>query len=475
MAHSTAADRRPPERPAPVGHPFLIVWFGQTVSAIGSMLSGVGIAVWVFLETGSAAWLGALIAVAGLPSVVLMPWMRTLDRLPRRRVMIAGDLLAALAALGVLVLVAADRVQVWQLVVASFVGGAGTAFQVPAFQAAIPTLVPAEALARANGLTQFGPAVGVTIGPLLAAPVVGWWGLAGIVVIDLVTFVVAVGTTLAVRFGDRADAVDETSESPDDGSWRAAFAWLWGPGRALLALLGVMAVVNLVLSGSNVAWFALAIELGGTELAGVPLAAGGVAMIAGSVLIGARGLPARRIRGFALALVAIGLGCFVAAAAPSLTLLTIGVALALLVVPATNAAVATVFHEHVPVGMQGRVFAARGAIGQSLQPVGSIAAGGMIAAVAEPAMADGAWAGRTVGRLIGTGAERAPALVLIVVGIALALIALRLATSWIVAELDRPLPPRDPAADGHVISGQSPPEQVPGGGRSPAAPVVSRR
>ncbi len=50
-----------------LGHRFFIVWAGQTVSAIGSSLSGVGVAVYVFLETGSAAWLGLLTALAALP------------------------------------------------------------------------------------------------------------------------------------------------------------------------------------------------------------------------------------------------------------------------------------------------------------------------------------------------------------------------------------------------------------------------
>ncbi len=436
---------------AGVGTRFLIVWAGQTLSSIGSMVSGVGLGVWVFLETGSAAWLGALIAIASLPTIVLMPFMHHVDRLSRRTVMVAGDLLAALAALVVLALALTDRVEIWHLVIAGFVGGAGGAFQIPAFQAAIPSLVPTDALARANGLTQFGPAVGITIGPLLAAPVVGLWGLAGVVVVDLVTFGIAVVTTLAVRFGDLPVDDERTAAAmveADDGSARSALRWLRGPGRALLALLLMMSAVNLALSGSNVAIFALSVELGGTSLAGVPLAAGGVAMIVGSIAIGARGLPSHRIRTFAGGLIVVAVGFCIAASRPSLVAVTIGIAVALVVVPVVNAAMSTVFHEHVPGSMQGRVFALRGAIGQSLQPAGSMAAGVLIAAVAEPAMDDGGWGARTVGRVIGTGAERAPALVMIAVGIALALLGVRLASSWIVEVLDRPAADVEHTSDG---------------------------
>ena len=440
----SAADTE--RRPA-LGTRFFAIWFGQTLSAIGSTLSGVGIGVWVFLETGSAAWLGVLVAVANLPPVVLIPFMRHIDRLSRRWVMVAGDALAAVAALATLILAMSDRLEVWQLAIAAFVSGAGGAFQIPAFQAAIPALVAPEALARANGLTQFGPAVGITVGPLLAAPVVGWWGLEGVVIIDLVTFTIAIATVVAVRFGDVRGPTPD-----DDGSWAAALTWLRGDGRALLGLLLAMAAINLVLSSVNVSLLALAVEVGGTSLAGVPLAAGGVAMIVGSIAVGARGLPARRMRFCALSLSIFGLGCWIAAARPSVALITVGTFVALLAVPAVNATMATIFHEHVPESMHGRVFALRGAIGQSLGPVGSVFAGVLIATVAEPAMGSDGWAGRTVGQVIGTGADRAPALMMLATGIALGLLALRIGTSWIVAELDRARPDEQPEPDPEGVS-----------------------
>lgn len=435
-----------PERRAapPLGRDFLIVWVGQALSAIGSMLSGVGISVWAFLETGSAAWLGVLIAVGAAPSIVLMPVMGVVDRLPRRRVMILADLVSALAASALLALASADRLEMWHLAIIAAVSGSGAAFQAPAFQAAIPELVEPEALGRANGLNQFGPALGITIGPLLAAPLVGWWGIAAVAAVDLITFLVAVTTVLAVRFGPSPDRsaptqTDASAPSSDDavdaGDWSAAFAWLRGPGRALVTLLLTMAVVNFVLSAFNVSILALAVDVGGTGGAGVPLAMGGVAMIAGSIVGGARGVPQRRIRAVAVALAAFGVGTVIAALRPSLAVLTIGVVIALASVPMVNAAMATIFHERVPGSMQGRVFAIRGALGQSLGPAGSLSMGAFIALVAQPAM-DGGWASGSLGAVIGTGPERGPAMALVACGVALLALAARLGSSWINGALD---------------------------------------
>ena len=54
-----------------LGRRFLIVWAGQCLSTIGSTLSGVGVAVYVYLETGDATWLGVLAAVSALPFLVV--------------------------------------------------------------------------------------------------------------------------------------------------------------------------------------------------------------------------------------------------------------------------------------------------------------------------------------------------------------------------------------------------------------------
>ena len=180
-----------PARP-PLGRRFLTVWAGQTLSAIGSTLSAIGAAVYVFVETGSATWLGVLVASAAIPFVVTGPLLSLVDRFPRRTVMIAADVIAATGTIAALALALAGRLEVWQLAAAGFVGGVGTSFQIPAAQAAVPELVEPEALGRANGLYQLGPAAGIIAGPVLATPLVAWWGVEAVLLADLATFVVAV-------------------------------------------------------------------------------------------------------------------------------------------------------------------------------------------------------------------------------------------------------------------------------------------
>lgn len=413
-----------------LGRRFLAVWSGQTVSAIGSEVSGLGIAVYVFVETGSATWLGLLTALATLPRVLALPYMTVVDRLPRRTMMLLGDSVAALGPVLLLLLALIGEVAVWQLGVAAFVTGTGSAFQAPAAQAAVPLLVAPGALGRANGLMQLGPAVGIVVGPLLAAPLVAWWGLTVVLVVDLVTFAVAVATVAAVRF---AEPVRPADAAPTDLAWRPALDWLNGPGRPLRTLLFTGAAVNGVLALFNLGLLALATEIAGPARAGLPIAAIGVALVAGSLWAGARGVADDRIGTFTLGLTTTAVGCAVAAAGPHLELVIVGGVLAVVLIPAVNAASATIFQEHVPPEMQGRVFGLRGAIGGALYPISAALGGLLIDRVGAPLM-DGPLAG-SLGRLIGAGSERGAALVVLSGGLALAGLGVYLARSPIRAAL----------------------------------------
>lgn len=433
-----------------LGRRFLTVWLGQSLSLVGSTVSAVGVAVWVYLETGSVAWLGGLAAMAALPSLVTGPFLPIIDRVSRRRMMLVADTVASVGTVVALALAAADRLEVWHLVAAAFVGGVGTAFQFPAFQAAVPLLVDRDALGRANGLNQFGPALGVVIGPVLATPLVAWWGVEAVLVLDVSTFVIAIACTAAVRFSDAdAPATDHPAtdraatdrrapdgDPVDDGSWRSALAFLRGDGRPLVVLLVVMAVTNFVLAFFNVAIISLATLLGGAAKAGLALGAGGLAMLVGSIVLGRRGVAPRRVRTFAMALALTGTGCLIGALRAEFVVLVVGVVIALGMVPAVNAAVATIYHEWVPPSMYGRVFGLRAAIGRGLEPLGAVTAGFVIAAVAEPTMESGGFGAGTIGRVIGTGTERGPAAMLALVGLALVALGVWVSRSRINGVLD---------------------------------------
>jgi MFS family permease len=416
--------------PASLGVRFWIVWTGQTLSVVGSSVSAMAAAIFVYLETGSIAWLSALATLATLPTLVVLPLLGRLDRWSRRSVMIVADTAAATATATAAVLAALGGLDPWHLVVLAVVSGAANAFQGPAYQAALPALAPPSAIDRANGLVQLGPAVGIVIGPAIASALMVWSGIGAVLVLDLLTFAVAVVASLAVRLAPTP--VDDAERS----GWTPALRFLTGPGRHLLRLIVAIALVNFVLGGYNVALLALGLELGGVGRVGMLSAVSGAVMIASSLVVGARGLPTRRGRALALSLAVMGAAIAAGAVRPSFLCLVLGVAVALGSVPVANAISSTVFHETVPLHLQGRVFGLRAGLGQGLSPLGSIVMGVTTATVIEPALRGGGWMDDAIGPVIGHGVERAPAVAMVAAGVVLVALAMWLCRSGTTAALD---------------------------------------
>src|SRR3984957_249076 len=86
--------------------PFRLYFSGQVVSASGTFLQQTAIGWLVFKLTGSASSLGLVLAVGGLPSLILGPWGGTIaDRADLRRLLIVTQTLFGILA-GILFILA---------------------------------------------------------------------------------------------------------------------------------------------------------------------------------------------------------------------------------------------------------------------------------------------------------------------------------------------------------------------------------
>src|SRR3972149_2950493 len=180
---------------------FFTVWGGQLVSILGSTMSAFGLQLWVYAETGSVTNLALAPRPSPPPAVLISPFAGALvDRWDRRKVMLASDAVAGVATLCVAGLYATDSLHLWHIYVLVAVGSMGSAFQAPAWLASIPLLVPKPHLGRANGLVQLNDGLSLVMAPALAGVVLVASGLGAILLIDVATFLFAVGTLAVVRF-----------------------------------------------------------------------------------------------------------------------------------------------------------------------------------------------------------------------------------------------------------------------------------
>jgi len=153
---------------AALGSPgFRLLGLGQVGSVTAEQVLTVAVTVSVLDAGGDASAVGLVLATRGLASVgFLLAGGVWADRLPRRRVLIAAYLVAALSA-GVLVLIP-PRPPMWSLASVIFVAGAADAFIRPAFGAILRSVLADDQ--RVSGMALLGICVraGVIAGPALA-------------------------------------------------------------------------------------------------------------------------------------------------------------------------------------------------------------------------------------------------------------------------------------------------------------------
>jgi MFS family permease len=179
---------------------FRLLFFGQAISWLGTGMVGVALAFAVLSVTGSVSDLGFVFAARSLPMVVfLLAGGVFADRLPRRGVMIAADLVR-LASQGLLAaLLIAGVANLWQIVVLVTVGGAATAFFNPAVTGLVAQTVSSERLQQANALRSVSASLGGVLGPALAGVLVATVGAGYALAVDAATFALSAGFLAQLR------------------------------------------------------------------------------------------------------------------------------------------------------------------------------------------------------------------------------------------------------------------------------------
>lgn len=161
---------------APFRHrAYLLVWIGAMVSNVGTWMETTALSYYV-ADTSQASWSGVVAAAGFLPTALLSPlggaWA---DRFDRRKILILTNVFSLVVASLVALLVATGHATPLLLAVFALLGGCGHALGFPAFQAALPDLVPPEELVAAIGLSSTQWNLGRILGPT-AAGVAIWIG-----------------------------------------------------------------------------------------------------------------------------------------------------------------------------------------------------------------------------------------------------------------------------------------------------------
>ena len=405
---------------------FLIIWFGQLVSLVGSQLTGFALGVWVYDQTRSVLMLALTMVAVQAPMVILSPIAGVLaDRWDRRTAMIVSDFGAGLAVLAAAILYLTQRLQPWMVTPINFWMAAFGSLIWPAYTASVSLLVPGEQYGRANGIVQLGEAIPQIAGPAIAGALYVIIHVGNMALIDFATYVFAIALMLLlVRIPK--PPVSAESHLVQASVWKEMrYGWDYIQARpGLLRLLTYFLSMNLLFGIMQPLFVPLILDNWDASVLGYLGTTLGVGMLAGTLVMSAWGGTKRKVHTIlaaglvqSLTMAAFGLRAWI----PLLAVTGFGF---MSVEPMMTASSQAIWQSKVAPDVQGRVFGVRRMIAWSAQIAAPLLAAPLADHVFKPAMASGGSLAPLLGRIIGTGAGRGVGLLITLLGLIMVVVTL---------------------------------------------------
>ncbi|GMQ78301.1 MAG: MFS transporter [Anaerolineae bacterium] len=359
--------------------PYFSFWTGQAVSLLGSRVVAFAVIWWLTRSSGSATVLAMATLVGLVPEIVLGPFAGVLvDRWNRRIVMIAADAGVALASLFLAYLYWIDATEIWHIYLILFIRSLIGSFQWPAFLASTALMVPDDQLTRVNGLNQGVGGLINIIGPPLGALLMGVMPLAGVMLVDTFTAVLAILPLLFI-FVPQPPRVEIEDERPSYwADLREGFDYIinW---RGLLALIGLAVVIKIALTPAFSLLPLLIFDYFDGTAAQFSLAeaALGIGIVVGGIILAVWGGFQRRIFTSLFGIILLGFGLLALGLVPD----TLFIAAVLLVfflgltTPIIDGPIMAILQGSVTPDMQGRVFTLITSLVSITTPIGLVIAG----------------------------------------------------------------------------------------------------
>lgn len=406
---------------------FILVWSGQTASIIGSQMTSFAMTIWAWEITGHATALALFGLFNQLPRILIAPFAGVIvDRFNRKVLMMVGDTVAGLSAIAILLLYLTGNLQIWHLYVTATINGSFEEIQELAYLAAISTMVPKQQYSRASSISFLASYGSSIVAPAASGTFYPTIGFMGIVIIDIATFAIAIATLLLTPIPQPTITETESFTHPN------IYKEIWFGWRYIVARPSLLAMLVFI----SLFWFAhdfgaslyapMILARTGNDarvLATVASVAGGSGVV-GALLMSTLGGPKRRIHGFLLGTIAVGMSKMVFGFAQILWIWIPAQFCSSINFPMLGSCSDAIWLAKVKPQVQGRVFAIRSMSVSIASTLGYCVAGPLADYVFEPAMKPGGSLAAIFGGMFGNKAGAGMALLYVISSICLLAISL---------------------------------------------------
>jgi MFS family permease len=358
---------------------FRLLWTGQTVSSFGDNVQSVAMPFQLLALGASPLQLGIAVALDTLSSIgFLLVGGAIADRVPRRTLIIASDVVGGCVVAAVALLSATNQLRIEHVYVASVALGAADAFLRPAYTAIIADLVPGDVLRAGNAARLLGRSLARIAGPTVGGIAVAVGGPALAFGMNALTFVFSFATLMLANPARRVVLASSSllRDIREGFSYVFSIRWLWTTTLYFM-------LVNVAYAGQAGVMTPLLVRdvlASDAETFGVIMSAYGVGTILASIVIAQLAIlrPGRVMFAFELlagiAVLAIGVVPVFPAVVVSMALIGVGLASSTVIWEA-------LLQRHIPERVLGRV-SSIDILGNSLiNPIAPVAAAALVGSV----------------------------------------------------------------------------------------------
>jgi len=392
-----------------------LLWFGQTISWTGSGMSFFAIGVWVYETTGRASALSTILFTVAIVGVVTGPFGGVLaDRFPRKRLIIIFDLTIAVLMCIVGYLALNNILTLTLLIPFALAFGIFEIAHWTTWSAFLGDVVKKNEVTKVSALFESAEAISVLIAPIGGAFIYAFFGLPGVILVDIITCIFGIATITFFK-SKKVEVKEKLSFRNVYFDLVEAYSWL-KKQKGLLALVSILSIANFLWGFTSVLLPPMILSFTDARGLGIVESSIGLAFLLGSI-ISLR--LADKLQGNLKVAIYMGLlsglSLILGSIRPSIFLLCIhgiinGVSGTVQYTVSSGAWLAITTED-----IRGRALALRGTIAQMLRPLGVIIAGPLgdyLEFTFYPANAD------ILSPLVGTGPGRGYALLFFIIGVA---------------------------------------------------------
>ncbi|MDF2940567.1 MAG: transporter [Gammaproteobacteria bacterium] len=395
---------------------FLIIWFGQFISSIGSGLTAFALGIYVFHLTGSATTYSMVLLAAFLPALILKPVGGTLsDRMNRRLLMIIGDLGTALGIIFIILMMFVGIKGFWVIYCGTVVSSIFVAVQNPAYKASVTDLVSKEFYSKASGLMQVAESSKFLISPIIAGFLFKIMDVKAILIIDVMTFLIAISTSFYIK-SNYPVTKQEIATQHFCKDFTDGFSYLF-KNKSILLLISIISFITFFIGLLQALLGPMILSFTDSVTFGVSQTIATTGMLIGSSFIGVFGKSNQKIRILSVSLILSGVFFSLLGISANIITITVFGFLFFLVLPFINTSLDVLVRGNVENYMQGRIWSIVSLISQLGMAVAFAIAGYLADKVFNPLLEPNGALASSVGAIIGTGTGRGIGLIFILSGL----------------------------------------------------------